>query len=101
MERYYFFIISSVVAFVMVIRNINVESKYENVAHLLQYGIEDCMRLQCDDTPIFLAESSLLREPNLGAEKSKEKVCVRFYCKTILSVAGNQRFISLGIGVVL
>ena len=53
------------------------ETKWEDMEHIVTYGIEDCMRLQTNDTPLFLADNSFLSGGYNSAKTSlyeKEKV---------------------------
>lgn len=53
------------------------ETKWEDVEQILTYGIESCMRLQTNDTPLFLADNSILSGGHRDAKSAvheKEKV---------------------------
>lgn len=55
----------------------NTETKWDDIEHLLTYGIEDCMRLQAKETPLFLSDNSLLSGACVSSKAlmyEKEKV---------------------------
>ena len=53
------------------------ETKWEDIENLLMYGVEHSMRLEAKDTPLFIANNSLISggfNSNSGNDKSKAKV---------------------------
>lgn len=53
------------------------ETKWEDIENILTYGVEQCMRLETKDTPLFLADNALISGAclsNSNTDRHKEQV---------------------------